>query len=275
MKTKPKIGIMQGRLQPPVGGQIQAFPQDWRPEFAVAKEAGLDAIEWIYDVGINPIVSIAGRDTMALEVSRTGVQIRSVCADYFMRWPLLSGDPAMVRTLAWVIQQCSAAHVQRLVLPFVDHSSMQGSAPVDVAALLVSCVEYAENLGVELHIETDLSPNQYRGFLSCLPGIKVCYDTGNSASLGYRWQDEFAAYGPQIGSVHIKDRVRGGGTVPLGEGDVDFQGVFHGLEQLGYDGDFILQVARGPAGEELEWARHNRQFVLAMEGRGLRPVWSH
>ena len=37
--------------------------------------------------------------------------------------------------------------------------------------------------------------------------IKVNYDSGNSASLGYDPTDEFAAYGERVGSVHIKDRV--------------------------------------------------------------------
>jgi sugar phosphate isomerase/epimerase len=34
--------------------------------------------------------------------------------------------------------------------------------------------------------------------------------------------EEFAAYGERVGSFHIKDRVRGGKTVPLGQGDTDF-----------------------------------------------------
>ena len=47
----PSIGIMQGRLVPPVKGRIQAFPSErWRDEFALAQQAGLQAIEWIYDL---------------------------------------------------------------------------------------------------------------------------------------------------------------------------------------------------------------------------------
>jgi L-ribulose-5-phosphate 3-epimerase len=44
------IGIMQGRLSPPVGGRIQSFPVDcWREEFFRAREAGLNCIEWVYE----------------------------------------------------------------------------------------------------------------------------------------------------------------------------------------------------------------------------------
>jgi hexulose-6-phosphate isomerase len=93
------------------------------------------------------------------------------------------------------------------------------------------------------------------------PSIKVNYDSGNSSSLGYRPAEEFAAYGKRVGSVHIKDRVCGGGTVPLGEGDADFPALFEALRRVEYRGDFILQVARGPEGDEVAWARTNRAFV--------------
>ena len=45
-----EIGIMQGRLLPPVGEHIQAFPaKSWREEFAIARECGLGMIEWIFE----------------------------------------------------------------------------------------------------------------------------------------------------------------------------------------------------------------------------------
>jgi L-ribulose-5-phosphate 3-epimerase len=63
--------------------------------------------------------------------------------------------------------------------------------------------------------------------------------------------------------VHIKDRVRGGSTVPLGTGDTDFKALFGCLEAVAYRGDFVLQVARGEPGDEVPWARRNREFVIA------------
>ena len=95
--------------------------------------------------------------------------------------------------------------------------------------------------------------------------LKVNYDSGNSASLGYDPIDEFAAYGVRVGSVHIKDRVRGGGTVPLGSGDASFRALFECLAALGYSGDFVLQVARGTDGDEVSWSRKNREYVIALQ----------
>jgi hexulose-6-phosphate isomerase len=89
----------------------------------------------------------------------------------------------------------------------------------------------------------------------------VNYDSGNSASLGYSPANEFAAYGDRIGSVHIKDRVLNGGTVPLGTGNTDFAALFSCLEKIEYRGDFTLQVARGTPGDEVAWAKQNLAFI--------------
>ena len=45
-----KIGFMQGRLSPIVGGMVQAFPWSaWREEFPAAETAGLSLMEWTLD----------------------------------------------------------------------------------------------------------------------------------------------------------------------------------------------------------------------------------
>ena len=47
-----------------------------------------------------------------------------------------------------------------------------------------------------------------------------------------------------ITNIHIKDRVVGGTTVPLGSGDVNFDLFFSTLSQIDYSDDFIIQGAR-------------------------------
>jgi L-ribulose-5-phosphate 3-epimerase len=94
------------------------------------------------------------------------------------------------------------------------------------------------------------------------PLLKANYDSGNSSSLGYAPREEFASYGEQVGSVHIKDRLLGASTVKLGTGDADFPALAESLRKVAYKGDFILQVARGTSGDEVAWAKQNREFVL-------------
>ena len=77
--------------------------------------------------------------------------------------------------------------------------------------------------------------------------------------------EEFAAYGERIGPVHIKDRYRkpegGVETRPLGTGSADFEDVFRAMRSIGYTGGVTLQVARGSAGDEVEFLRGQLAFV--------------
>jgi hexulose-6-phosphate isomerase len=73
--------------------------------------------------------------------------------------------------------------------------------------------------------------------------------------------EEIAAYGSHIGSVHIKDRLRGRGSVPLGTGDANLPVRLGALLTAGYSGDFVLEAARGEAGAELAWAKRNLNVV--------------
>jgi hexulose-6-phosphate isomerase len=192
-----------------------------------------------------------------------------------MAGPLLkgSGEERSRRgaKLAWLVDRCAAAGIARLVLPFVDDSAVAGDAEVgELVAFLKSNVPAIAARGMELHLETSLPPKLFAFVLGSVnhPALKVNYDSGNSSSLGFDCDEEFAAYGRSIGSIHIKDRVLGGATVPLGAGDADFDKLARNVKSVGYRGDFILQVARGAAGDELCWARRNREFVEILMARG-------
>ncbi len=270
------IGIMQGRLSPPVGEAIQAFPAaHWREEFAAARQAGLHHIEWIFDCEdlANPTARPDGIAEMRTLSTRFGVKINSLCADYFMSHPLLRGTEqeriARAEKLSWLIARCADAGIRHLVLPFVDRSKIETAVERDhLSRLLRFLAPLLLQKSVEIHLETSLPPEPFAAFLREIdcPRVKINYDLGNSASLGFDIGEEFAAYGPRIGSIHIKDRVRGGTTVPLGRGDVDFPAFVRLVDEIDYRGDFVLQVARGRSGDEISWAVHNRDFL-----RGLFP----
>jgi L-ribulose-5-phosphate 3-epimerase len=270
------VAIMQGRLVPPVDGRIQCFPRErWREEFALAAAADIDAIEWIFDVtglDVNPVTTDAGLQELTELTAQTGVAIRSVCADYFMERPLLRADDQEIddrlETLSWLLRRSALLSAKRVVVPFVDASQIDSEDELAFVALaLARVLSVLDETGVELHLETSLAPETFADLLARLPhpSVKVNYDSGNSAFLGYGPRDEFAAYGARVGSVHIKDRLRGGSTVPLGSGDADFEALFGCLDAVAYTGDFVLQVARGVDGDEVSWARHNRAFLGALQ----------
>jgi L-ribulose-5-phosphate 3-epimerase len=268
-----RLAIMQGRLLPPEGGSIQSFPRDrWREEFALAAKAGVDAIEWIYDVqgaDVNPLATDTGVAEMRALSRQHGIALVSLCADYFLDRPFVRvaldsvGD--LTAHLIWLIGRCRHAGIGRVVLPFVDAARID--TPGDerrTAEVLRQVLPLCATTGVELHLETSLAPDAFSSLLAQIPDplLRVNYDSGNSASLGYDVARELAAYGARVGSVHVKDRVQGGGTVPLGTGDADLPALFSALAGLRYQGDYVLQVARGTDGGEVEWACQNRTFLV-------------
>lgn len=263
---------MQGRLVPPLDARIQCFPREsWADEFAFAADAGLDTIEWIYDqfgADVNPIATDEGIAAVLELSERHGVRVVSLCADYFMDWPFLRTNAAelneRIDVLLRLVDRSRRLGIERIVLPFVDASRIETDAELEQVVETISwALPRAEDAGIELHLETSLGPPRFVELLARLPSdlVKVNYDIGNSASLGFDPREEFAAYGDRVGSVHIKDRMKGGVTVPLGSGDADLPAVFDCLRTLGYAGDFVLQVARDVPGDEVRWAQRNRELV--------------
>jgi len=265
-----KLSIMHGRLSPPEDGRFQSFSRaNWASEFERAAAAGLWGIEWIYDVysyGANPIETDDGIVAMR-ELSRMhGIQVQSLCADWFME-RLLFRVAAAEREgnqerLRWLLERCRRLGVRHIVLPFVDSSRLVNEPErAEIVQLLLRLEPEAKRCRVELHLETDLGPAQFAALLEQLPSpwIKANYDSGNSAANGFSASEEWKAYGSRIGSVHFKDRVCGGGTVPLGTGDVDWPELLDAMRE--FRGPLTMQVARGEDGQEISWARQNREWL--------------
>jgi L-ribulose-5-phosphate 3-epimerase len=266
------VGIMQGRLLPPVNNAIQAFPEHrWQEEFALAAEIGLDCIEFIFDgpeYTTHPLMMRDGLHEIQQLIRETEVRVRSVCADYFMPYPLHRGTPdqlaARVMILQDLILNCSTLDVGNIIIPCVDNSRLQNDDEMqEFKYRLGKCLHTAEDCGINIALETDLGPESFSGLVQEIGNdyLKINYDTGNSASLGYDPAAEFACYGQWITDVHIKDRVLGGTTVPLGEGAVDFPLVFSLLNRMNYNGIFILQTARKEPGRERETIKGYLDFI--------------
>ena len=250
-----RLGIMQGRLAPPIGGKIQAFPLPfWEDEFPLSEELGLTCLEWIFErpeFEKNPLWSDEGIARIKELSQRHRVAVTSIVADYFMEVRLFGPDQAEVAdavdTLDKLIARAAQAGILLIEIPLVDNSSLQSDADKqDFARNLEPLLAKAASLGVKISLETDLPPGEFKAFIESFGPARlwVNYDMGNSAALGFDPASEIGLLGPYIANVHIKDRVKGGGTVPLGTGDTDFEAVFAALARAGYSDDFILQSAR-------------------------------
>jgi len=142
-----------------------------------------------------------------------------------------------------------------MAVPLVDNGQLETSEQEDILVkfLMEQHSFFVEN-NLKIIFEIDYSPFEVTRFITALPkdSFGINYDIGNSAALGYNPLEEFAAFGPRVLNVHIKDRALGGSTVPLGKGNADFEAVFKALADLGYHGNFILQTARSSEGNHEE-----------------------
>jgi hexulose-6-phosphate isomerase len=279
---------MQGRLSPPVAGRIQSFPVDtWHTEFFHAREARLNCIEWIYEAetdSLNPLRTDDGVREIRNLSEDSGVRVASLCADYYMteRLVALDGTPQgeAIEHLKWLLGRASLLNAHHIVLPFVDASSLKSHQELaGLLAVLQAVRVSVEDAGVELHLETDLEPRDLDALLQRVshPLVRANYDIGNSAALGHDPVNELTKLRPWLGSVHVKDRMPGGGTVRLGTGAADFSTCFRLIQAAGFDGPFILQAAREEGLSEVELAMRNRRFVeeqLAAVASQPSAIWT-
>lgn len=262
---------MQGRLLAPFEGRFQAFPaKKWSEEFYKAQQVGVHSIEWIYEEPYsseNPLTIDSGICEIQELMAKTGVQVKSVCADYYMTRLLIENANIIKENwqhLEWLIQQGKKLDITYIILPFVDSSSLKTED--DQQALIQKLkvfLKRIENVGIEIHLEADLSPDKLLNIFEKVdhPLLKMNYDTGNSASLGYDPDEEFNSLGKYLGSIHIKDRILGGGTVPLGSGSTQFQKCFKWFKKLKFNRWYVLQAARGSIGDEVATISNQMNFI--------------
>ena len=248
-----KIGIMQGRLLPRYRNRYQSHPLNyWQAEFFIARDLGFDQIELILDYNdceLNPLLSKDGIKEIKSIIKETKVTVKSVCADYFMEAPFHSKEKKnSEKILNRLLDNCKDLNIKDIVIPCVDHASLKNKADLNsFVQSIQKCLGKAEDFKINLNFETDLNPKRFKKLLKCFNNsdyIKVNYDIGNSAALGYDPKKEFKAYGNKISDLHIKDRLSGSSSVELGKGNADLNLVFKLLKETGFSGNIIMQAAR-------------------------------
>jgi L-ribulose-5-phosphate 3-epimerase len=255
-----RIGFMQGRLSALVDGKIQAFPwNEWREEFPRAKAIGLSRMEWTIDqerLRENPLTTESGRGAISRLSRGNAVEIPSLTGDCFMQAPFWKADgqarETLIADLDLVLASCAALRIVFVVIPLVDNGKIE--SPEQAEVLLRVLLDRSAALsrhGTRIVFESDLPPTELAQFIARFPQelFGINYDIGNSAALGFDCGEEIAAYAPRILNVHVKDRLRGGTTVPLGSGAAELAKAIRLIENSGYSGQYVLQTARAADGD--------------------------
>ncbi|MCH2114723.1 MAG: sugar phosphate isomerase/epimerase [Pirellulales bacterium] len=246
------LSIMQGRLSPPPSHRIQAFPwNSWEREFEFAAQIGYDGIEWLFEAEHyqkNPIWTSEGRGRMKELSEATGVRVTTLCADYFMVHPFYRIDEKIrLNNIALLTQLlCFAAEVgvKSILLPVLEEAEVRNED--EKKALIDSLQEplaAAASCGVRLGLETELPGEEYLELVSRGEGLGVYYDTGNSRAKGFDNVSDIRLLGAHACGIHIKDRVVGGDTTFLGQGDCNYPTFFQELAAQRYAGPVTLQAA--------------------------------
>ena len=255
MQTDIRLGFMQGRLSPPVDGKIQAFPwYSWQQEFPAAQSLGLRLMEWTLDqdrLYQNPLLTPQGQQEIRHLCQVHQLAIPTLTGDCFMQAPFWKAGgqdrAALEADFIAIARACANIGIQMIVVPLVDSGRLENEQQEEaLLAFMLAQAELFRELGLRIIFESDFAPGELARFIGRLPAADfgVNYDIGNSAALGYKPEEEFAAFGPRIVNVHVKDRVLGGTTVPLGTGNADFPTVFRLLREAAYTGYLIMQTAR-------------------------------
>lgn len=270
-------GVMQGRLTEPKGRGIQFFPvENWMEEFVIAKQIGLDEIEFIfdyYDYEKNPLWTKKGIEEVKKVIRDTDVSVNSICFDYFMREPFFKANNEREKEklykknkmfLEKIMEASVDLGIKVIEIPLVDDSLIGSSQEKKMfREFLLDILKNKGKNNVFLGLETDFPSPELREYIESFdsPLVKANFDTGNSAASGYDVYEEITILRGLIYNIHLKDRVFNGGTVQLGSGDVDFKTFFKVVVEIDYSGCLVLQAARGADGCEKETIKEQLKFI--------------
>lgn len=81
--------------------------------------------------------------------------------------------------------------------------------------------------------------NGLKWFLSCIPDLKVTFDTGNFIIHGENVLEAWEALKDRVVHIHCKDR--GNQPVAVGDGNIPMRDILHSIRESGYDGYLAIE----------------------------------
>jgi hexulose-6-phosphate isomerase len=269
---KSKFLLVQGRALPQIDESLQSFPSNWIEEFPLIEKLGFDGIEWIYDKKSeynNPILNLDQHENIKMISKKYNVSLENIVFDWFIIHPLIKNNDITLSTkiekLIDLLDTSEKIGFQRVIFPLLEGNSIHDSNEMELFLKIFSdnILPTLNLKKLEIHFETSMSPNDEFYFISKLDNsqTKICFDMGNSASLGFDCSEVLDKISPFLGSVHIKDRLINGPTVPLGEGSVDFSKVFKILNEIKFSGPISFQAYRNKNSNNIELLNSYLMFI--------------
>jgi L-ribulose-5-phosphate 3-epimerase len=260
---------------------IDMLPRDqpYAARFAMAREAGFDAIE----------MQTIARPEEAAEIrdaARTaGMRIHSVMNADHWRLPLSSSDPDVVtRSVQGMETSLRNAALWGadavLLVPAVVNAatSYQDAYQRSQRVIRERLLPMARDLKVVIAIEEVwnkflLSPLEFARYVDEFqsPWVKAYFDVGNIVLYAFP-QDWIRTLGARIVKIHLKDFTFDGRNgrfawKNIGEGDIDWLEVRRALRDINYAGYVTTEVSGGDAAHLKEVGARVDRFLA-----GQKPV---
>jgi sugar phosphate isomerase/epimerase len=235
--------------------------EDW---IKMAVELGLDGTE-IYEPFVEDL-DASGMARLADVVHDAGLQVSQYAIESH-----LCNPEQQVQEIAHVKRAVDAAVIFRTnIVRVVSGRGSKGLNPEDVlqsvADGLRGCLDYAEEKQVMLAFEDHFSVGtKIDDFMKILElvndeRLKVSLDTANATN--GTAVDLAKLVAPRVVHTHVSDRKGDDHFIVVGQGDMDFEGVFRELKKAGYDGWLSLEVFVG--------GKENLQFSIEQ----IRNAWN-
>ena len=222
------IAFMQGRLTKSIDNKLQFFPwKNWIQELKIASENNFSLIEWTIDshnIDKNPF--FCNKKLVSNLLKENTLQISAVTCDYIMENPFYLKKNNHIDSFEYLkrtIESCIFFDIKYLIFPVVDNGSLKNK-PKDIIYNYMQKITDKYSSNVSILFEVDLNPNDVYNFIKPMNTniFGINYDTGNSASLGFDFEEE-KNYFDYVKNIHIKDRILYSGSVQLGKGDFYFK----------------------------------------------------
>lgn len=239
-----KLGIIQGRLSPPVDNLIQEFPKSsWEKEFGLLDELKLTHIEWIvtkksFEAGVTK-----------LEITNFSHKISSICCDNLID-ENITDYSFLQKNLEPICEWGIKNKIFSVNIPLLEKSLVTEKNKNRVFSNFTKIGEKYPQISFNFEMESEIS--------LCIELVKLkenfflVYDTGNITSCGFDSLDWINKGFQYIRHVHLKDRTKNPiKTVEPFTGDTDFYSILDLLNKKGYNYYYTLQTCRGNDGGEV------------------------
>jgi L-ribulose-5-phosphate 3-epimerase len=264
-----RIGFMQGRLIPSEKKEcIQYFPdKNWKKEILIAKKNNFSVMEWTVNfenIKKNPLFKNCQIDKLKSYLKKNKIKVKSITCDFFMQKPFFKNKKNyfIINILKKIINNGQSIGIKYFIIPLVDQASIENKKQENIIIKKMKKLKDTLRGDATILFEIDYNPSAIIEFLNKFqsPKFRINYDTGNSAGIGYNFNDE-KQYFKYVKNIHIKDKKLNGTSVRLGKGDFNFKDLFIFLKKIKYKGNFILQTARSKLGKDQGELNMNREYI--------------